>query len=287
MTTVQRWTGRETRALRQAQRMSVRDFAKHLGVGERTVSKWEAGHSGICPRPEMQAALDTALAQGSDDVQDRFRSALGHPAAASRDSPEGPSDPLSIGYGTAPQDHLPHEHLADLTAVYTNRAELSTHIPVGKLLDGARDVRAVGLSLNVLCQDYADRRWHALVEGGARIRCLFLDPAGSALRAREAEEGFPAGHLAALTKLNIETLTRVRGRLPDEVQGNIDIATYDETIRFNIVLVDGLCVAQPYLPESRGVDSPAFVIKRRPDAPGLFPVFEQVFESQWERGRRL
>ena len=32
MSTVQLWTGRETRALRGALRMSVRAFAEHLGV---------------------------------------------------------------------------------------------------------------------------------------------------------------------------------------------------------------------------------------------------------------
>ena len=38
---VVRWTGREARALREAQRLSVRDFAARLGVGDASVSKWE------------------------------------------------------------------------------------------------------------------------------------------------------------------------------------------------------------------------------------------------------
>ncbi|WP_422771997.1 helix-turn-helix domain-containing protein [Plantactinospora sp. WMMC1484] len=72
MTTVQRWTGRETRALRHALRMSIRDFAQHLGVSERTISKWEAGQAETCPRPEMQAALDTALTLAPDEATARF-----------------------------------------------------------------------------------------------------------------------------------------------------------------------------------------------------------------------
>ena len=63
-----------------------------------------------------------------------------------------------------------------------------------------------GLSLNVLCQQYANNRLRDLAERGARLRCLFLDPAGDATKAREREEGFPEGHLAALTELNIRTL---------------------------------------------------------------------------------
>jgi DNA-binding transcriptional regulator YiaG len=40
--TVPLWSGREVRALREARRMSVREFAAHLGVSDRMVSKWEA-----------------------------------------------------------------------------------------------------------------------------------------------------------------------------------------------------------------------------------------------------
>ncbi|MEV4384136.1 helix-turn-helix domain-containing protein [Micromonospora sp. NPDC049580] len=70
--TVEAWTGRETRALRQALRMSIRDFAENLGVSERTVSKWEAGREAVRPRPEMQAALDTVLSRAGSQVADRF-----------------------------------------------------------------------------------------------------------------------------------------------------------------------------------------------------------------------
>ena len=87
MTTVQKWTGRETRALRHALRMSIRDFAEHLGVSERTVSKWEAGRETVQPRPEMQAALDTALRRASEEAVSRFSAMAGEsavPTAAGR-----------------------------------------------------------------------------------------------------------------------------------------------------------------------------------------------------------
>jgi formylglycine-generating enzyme required for sulfatase activity len=58
---VRRWTGRDARALREAKRMSVREFAAHLGVTDRMVSKWEAGGENLTPRPVNQAALDTSL----------------------------------------------------------------------------------------------------------------------------------------------------------------------------------------------------------------------------------
>ncbi|WP_422733652.1 DUF5919 domain-containing protein [Micromonospora sp. WMMD558] len=51
--------------------------------------------------------------------------------------------------------------------------------------------------------------------------------------------------------------------------------------------MDDLCVAQPHLAETRGVDSPAFVIRQDQAGAGLYTVFEQVFESQWQRGQLL
>lgn len=68
-----RWTGRDARLLRVALRLSQRAFAARLGLGERTVSKWEQGGQWTTPRPENQAVLDTALARAGADVQVRFR----------------------------------------------------------------------------------------------------------------------------------------------------------------------------------------------------------------------
>lgn len=71
MTTVHRWTGREAKLLRQALRLSVRDFAARLGIGVRTVNKWEARQADITPLPHMQEVLDTALARASDEAKSR------------------------------------------------------------------------------------------------------------------------------------------------------------------------------------------------------------------------
>lgn len=72
MTTVRKWSGRETRLLREALRLSVRGFAEYLGVPPRTVSKWEQHGAARTLRPEFQAMLDTALARATDDQQARF-----------------------------------------------------------------------------------------------------------------------------------------------------------------------------------------------------------------------
>lgn len=76
MTTVQSWTGVETKALRRAMRLSVRAFAAYLGVEARTVNRWEARGSDITLRPDTQAMLDSALRLIDEEVRARFRAGV-------------------------------------------------------------------------------------------------------------------------------------------------------------------------------------------------------------------
>ena len=76
MPTLPRWSGVEIRMLREAMRMSVREFASHLGISSRMVSKWEAGGADIFPRPSNQAVLDQCLSLAGIDAQRRFKFAL-------------------------------------------------------------------------------------------------------------------------------------------------------------------------------------------------------------------
>lgn len=96
MATVHRWTGLEAKALRLALRLSVRTFAEHLGVGVRTVSKWEKLQALTEPRPDTQAILDTALARADAAAHLRFETFLseaelsGTETAGRRVTPAGP-----------------------------------------------------------------------------------------------------------------------------------------------------------------------------------------------------
>ncbi|MFI2486869.1 NB-ARC domain-containing protein [Promicromonospora kroppenstedtii] len=87
--TIQRWTGRESRALRHALRLSVRTFAQHLGVSDRAVSKWEADDGVRAPGPESQAILDTAYDRADPGVHDRFWESLGVPIGVISPSTSG------------------------------------------------------------------------------------------------------------------------------------------------------------------------------------------------------
>lgn len=99
MATVDQWSGRETRLLRLALRLTVRDFAEDLGVSPRTVSKWEAGGAGHVPRPELQAALDTALARATEEQRARFEAAVGAPDVSRSSGPAPGARPDSSSRG--------------------------------------------------------------------------------------------------------------------------------------------------------------------------------------------
>lgn len=175
----------------------------------------------------------------------------------------------------------------DVVAVYTSRSEFVHELPPHRLFDDAQRIRVAGLSLNLLCQNYPDRRLHELLEAGTVIEALFLDPAGTYVKQRDQEEGHDAGLLATLTDVNIQALRRTRTKLSPEARNNLRIRTYDETVRFNITIIDDrTCIVQPYLPDARGVESPTIVTEKQ-DEPGLYDTFVQVFTSLWDRAKDI
>ena len=185
-------------------------------------------------------------------------------------------DPASL-----PAVANPH---ADVAAIFASRTDFMDSLSPIEFFGQATDIRAAGLSLNMLCQHFADQRLRALVERGARLTALFLEPGGDAIEAREAEEGITTGHLSTLTSLNIDLLMRVRDGLPNHLRSNVEIKVYDEPIRYNLTFVDDQrCIVQPYLPAIRGVDSPTFLIHRSHDSGGLYEVFSRVFSWLDER----
>ncbi|MGH3943062.1 MAG: helix-turn-helix domain-containing protein [Pseudonocardiaceae bacterium] len=97
MTTVRCWTGLEAKLLREALRLSVRGFAAYLGVGMRTVNKWESRLTDLMQRPYMQEVLDTALSRASDEVQARFAAAVSASTPAAEDSEPLATEPMLDG----------------------------------------------------------------------------------------------------------------------------------------------------------------------------------------------
>lgn len=77
MIPVRQWSSREIRALREARRMSLREFATHLGVSDRSVAKWTGPTARVLPRPVNQAALDTSLCMAAEHERELIAVLLG------------------------------------------------------------------------------------------------------------------------------------------------------------------------------------------------------------------
>jgi Domain of unknown function (DUF5919) len=203
--------------------------------------------------------------------------------------PEPPSTPHpNVQASPAADPTVNPAAVADLVAAFVTRSDFMHAMPPRQLFDGAKQIRMAGLSLNLLCQHYPDRALTSLLEAGTTLDALFLDPDGEHIAHREREESYTPGTLTNLTKLNIDILRMIASRLTPDAAANLRIRTYDETIRFNITIVDdSLCVVQPYLPDARGIDSPTLVMRRDTNPTGLFDTFHHVFNALWDRARDL
>jgi transcriptional regulator with XRE-family HTH domain len=137
---VGRWTGQEASALRHALRLTIRDFAEHLGVAERTVAKWEAGGSAMVPVLVMQAALDTVLERAADQAKGRFGMLL----AATWD-PAGSADSAVTLGGSRRAERmlrLSEETASNLAAVTASYRRMYHTVDAHDLIDGvAQHVR--------------------------------------------------------------------------------------------------------------------------------------------------
>ncbi|WP_026421708.1 hypothetical protein [Actinokineospora inagensis] len=183
MAPVGKWTGREAGALRSALRLTIRAFADHLGVAERTVAKWESLQTGTSPWPETQAILDRALSRADADAKRRFEVLLREGVTPSRrrsgrdvidQAAQRAVDFDQVLAATSVDDFqvdLLCVHLAELATAYV-------HTPVGDVID---DIAAAqeqafalirrGLRPRQLCDAYI----------AAGIGCLLLAAASQNL----------------------------------------------------------------------------------------------------------
>lgn len=143
---------------------------------------------------------------------------------------------LSGARNAEPNDNEPtqsesHEQYGDLVAVFTSRSDFTRRFPPGELFDGATDIYAAGLSLNLLCQQFGDRLMRSLINEGCEIRCLLLDPQGDAIRRREDEEGYDRGVLSSLTGCNLQILARIRAGLPEAARTRLLVHVRTATLQ--------------------------------------------------------
>jgi hypothetical protein len=154
-------------------RLSIRDFAELLGVGVRTVTKWQARGDGVCLRPGMQSVLDTALERATDEVRARFELILAAeepPAPGASSALAVPPSLLAEQWDHEQADGLA-EFLADERELTTDRALLLSQewrvVDPPQLVE-TRSGRRVGTRLAEVVIERADvlRRMDDFLGGG-------------------------------------------------------------------------------------------------------------------------
>ncbi|MGH4008018.1 MAG: helix-turn-helix domain-containing protein [Pseudonocardiaceae bacterium] len=217
MTTVYRWTGREAKLLRQALRLSIRDFAARLGVGVRTVNKWEARRADITPLPYMQEVLDTTLARASDEAKARFADSallkrydeLVTSAVAGSDA----SGELVDDVGSDPV----------LTAPWNHRGTVEALVALsggGSPVDRRRFTLLTGAALTVPAHQWLIRDPEPLVSGlsGGRVSGALVDQLPTMITTLRTMDDVAGGG----------TVLSLAGRAFGWVAGLLDQASYDE-----------------------------------------------------------
>jgi hypothetical protein len=117
------WTGGRADALRQALRMTIEDFAAHLGVAGRTVAYWRA-RPDVALRPVTQQILDVALARVPEQVRGQFELLLAErerplalPPASSRRPASDDIASLTAWITSSNTSDEAIEHIEQATAV--------------------------------------------------------------------------------------------------------------------------------------------------------------------------
>lgn len=196
-------------------------------------------------------------------------------------------------------EHLVGDRFTDVAGVHPDRVRLQRHLPADELFGDARRLDAMGIGLGLLVQNFPGRRLVRLADAGCRVRLLFLNPASGAMRRRERELGLKRGELGRSVETAILHVRRVRRRVRDPEA--FEIHVYDDTPRFSAYFVDadgpdGVAVVQSYLRRTRGMETPAFVLRRsgrdllkddRHGEQGLFDIYRDEFEWTWERSRAV
>src|SRR5260370_2296875 len=148
MTTVPHWSGREARALREAKRLSVRDFAASINLSHAAVSRWESRGAVARLRRETQLKLDAELVACSDEVRASFEDALREDAAPGR--LENNPQPIEL----RPNGAIPppqHDQLGNTSPAHRQAAD-GPAIGMAPLLDALRDLLVASRSRSRLTQ---------------------------------------------------------------------------------------------------------------------------------------
>lgn len=178
----------------------------------------------------------------------------------------------------------------ELQHIYRSRTDFNRDFSYPKMIEQAKYLLAVGLSLNAIALNYnREQMIDALVQRGCQYDLCFLDPDGTFCSVREQEEGYTTGILSDLTRLNINNVRAIQQfikKVAPPCSDHLQIRLYDLPPRMNIYIVDDTLMAVQFYLYGRGEDTPTFVLKRQTDR-GLFDYYASAARCVFEQARPI
>ncbi|MEO8973529.1 MAG: DUF5919 domain-containing protein, partial [Ktedonobacteraceae bacterium] len=180
------------------------------------------------------------------------------------------------------------EMWGELQHVYRNRTEFSREISYPRIFEDARDIFAVGISLNAIAMNYSQEKIiKSIIERKSKITLCFLDPNGVHCAEREREENHQPERLSVLTQLNMANMEFIKNnirKIDPESAECLKIMTYDLSPRFNIYEVDETYITVQSYAYGRGEDTPTFVLRRQNNH-GLFDYYAGIARHILEQAK--
>lgn len=173
----------------------------------------------------------------------------------------------------------------DLVKVYPVRNDAQRDVQA--LLRSARRIEAMGISINELTTKIDDRTYRSMLKGGAEVTLLMLDPKGTNVGVREAEERCETGNIAMATVRNLQRIRRFQSELHEDELGHlasrIKVVFYDEIPRCNMIFIDEeFLFVQYYAGHVKGENNPTFYLRRKCED-GVYDFYRRLFRRTLRR----
>jgi transcriptional regulator with XRE-family HTH domain len=168
---------------------------------------------------------------------------------------------------------------ADVVKPYADRGLITRQQWNGLIEDAASELWLYGMAeFGYASDDEVPKILAAVTAKGCRVRVLLLNPAYPGSAIIDADEGSPAGTLAARTRAALAHFRQMQRACGEKMQ----IRIYDAHPTVSVVRGDDRMLVTPYLRFFVGSNSPTFELGSTGTA-RMFDRYERHFEDTWDR----
>ncbi len=176
------------------------------------------------------------------------------------------------------KNRLGEVSFTEISKTYMTRKEMMVDVSYKKLIENAKNIRAVGISNSDIMRKLEYSVFKNIIGRGGEIKLAFLKPTGQYNLLREHEEGLKRGRIRSATEYNLNIARDIYEELTDFQRASFKVYLYDRCPRVNIVLADNVALLQYYDSFNRGMYNPGFFIKKETNK-DMYNYCEKKFEE--------